>query len=146
MNNNFSYKFISPAKPLADFVESIGVFHNPSNEAKEVVVMPDGRIDLFFWKSALEPFRVMLMGLETYPEQRIVPPHTLTFSVSFKPLAVEYILQTSIADILNSARNLADDFWNINSDDLKDFDIFSKTATKKIKQLLPDELDERKRK
>jgi AraC-like DNA-binding protein len=146
MNNKFYYKFIQPAKPLADFVESIGVFHNPTNETKEVVVMPDGRIDLFFSQSASWPFRVMLMGLETFPEQRFVSPKALTFSISFKPLAIEYILQTSIAGILNSALNLPDDFWNFTTNDLKDFDAFSKKATQKIKQLLPKEIDERKRK
>lgn len=76
MRNNFHYKFIDPEKPLADFVESIGMFHNRSDEAKEVVVLPDGRIDLFFSKSASEPFHVTLIGLETYAEQRSILPHT----------------------------------------------------------------------
>ena len=53
MNNNFYYKFIKPDKLLDDFIESLGMFHNQSNEAKEVVLMPDGRIDLFFWREEL---------------------------------------------------------------------------------------------
>jgi AraC-like DNA-binding protein len=146
MDNNFYYKFIKPEKPLADFVESIGMFHNPSDEAKEVIVMPDGRIDLFFSQSPSEPFRVTLIGLETLPEQRSVTSQTLTFVISFKPLAVEYILHTSIAELLNSAKYLPDDFWNFNADDLKDFDAFYKKASQKIKALLPVAIDERKRK
>lgn len=146
MPQTFNYTFVPPDRSIADFVESIGMFHNPSDEEKEVVVMPDGRVDLFFMHAASASFRVLLMGLETAPEQRIVPPKTLTYSVSFKPLAVEYILRTSIADILNSARTLPDDFWNFGAVDITDFDTFHFKATQKIRELLPDEIDERKRK
>lgn len=146
MNNDFQYKFIPPDKSLADFVESIGMFHNLSDEAREVVVMPDGRIDLFFSQSASEPFHVTLIGLETAPEQRSVPPQSLFFTISFRPLAVEYILQTSITDFLNSAIELPNDFWDFNADDLNDFEAFYKKASQTISALLPTELDERKRK
>ncbi|EJL62832.1 helix-turn-helix domain-containing protein [Flavobacterium sp. CF136] len=146
MNNDFYYKFILPDKPLADFVENIGMFHNQSDRAKEVVLMPDGRVDLFFMQSESAPFQVTLIGLETVPEERIIPPHTLAYKVSFKPLGVEYILQTSIADILNSAKNLPKNFWNINTDDLKDFEAFHQKTVLKLNELLPSEIDERKRK
>lgn len=147
MNNDTFYcKFIEPEESLADFVESIGVFHNPANEPRDVVVLPDGRIDLFFSRSATEPFHVTLMGLETEPEQRSVPPQTLNFAISFKPLAVEYILQTSIADFLNSAKNYPNDFWGFNDTDLNDFDAFYKKISDKVKTLIPKEIDERKRK
>ncbi len=146
MNDNFYCKFIDPEEPLADFVESIGVFHNPSDKPKDVVVLPDGRVDLFFSKSDSEPFHVTLMGLETEPEQRSVPPKTLNFAISFKPLAVEYILHTSIADFLNSAKNYPDDFWGFDIDDLNDFDAFYKKISLKVKEFIPNEVDERKRK
>ncbi len=146
MDNDFYYKFIKPNKSLSDFVESVGMFHNQSGEAKEVVVMPDGRIDLFFSQSASEPYYVALIGLETEPEQRSIPPQTLAFVISFKPLAVEYILHTSIADLLNTAKDFPNDFWTFNTDDLKDFEAFYKKASQKITALLPEEIDERKRK
>lgn len=145
MHNNFYYEFIKPSPSLSDFVESIGMFHNRSDEAKEVVVMPDGRIDLFFLKAGSAPFHVLLIGLETAPEQRSIPPQTLAFVVSFKPLAVEYILHTSIANIVNSARELPNDFWDSMAENLIDFDAFYKKASQKITALLPKEIDERKR-
>jgi len=145
MSNDFNYKFLLPEKPLADFVENIGMFNNPSDKPKEVVLMPDGRVDLFFLQSKTAPFHVTLVGLETIPEQRAIPPHTIAFKVSFKPLGVEYLLQTSIADILNSAKSLPTDFWNINSDDLKDFDAFHEKIKLKLNELFPNEIDERKR-
>ena len=84
-------------------------------------------------------------GLETVPEQRLIPPQTLAYTIGFKPLAVEYILQTSIADFLNSAKDFPTDFWNFNAEDFKDFDTFYTKASQVIKALLPAAIDERKR-
>ncbi|WP_278353564.1 helix-turn-helix domain-containing protein [Chryseobacterium gleum] len=144
MENDFTYNFIEPDQEIADFVENLGTFQNLSDEAKEVVIIPDGRVDLFFSQSASEPFHVTLLGLETYPKQRYITPHTIAFVVSFKPLAVEYILNTSIANLLNLGKELAPDFWNFSADDLKDFNNCCMKATQKIRQLLPAKADERK--
>lgn len=146
MNNDFYYKAVEPDELLADFVENIGMFHNPSNKAMKVVLMPDGRIDLFFMQSESEPFQVALIGLENVPEQQIIPANTIAFKISFKPLGAEYLLQTSIADILNSAKVLPNDFWGFTTDDLKDFEAFHSKIGTKLKELLPTKIDERKRK
>lgn len=146
MNNDFYYKAIEPDESLLDFVENIGMFHNKSDKGMEVVLMPDGRIDLFFMQSKSEPFQATLIGLENVPEQQIIPANTLAFKISFKPLGTEYLLQTSIADILNSAKVLPKDFWNITNEDLKDFESFHSKIATKLKELLPAKIDERKRK
>ncbi|MFB3388884.1 helix-turn-helix domain-containing protein [Flavobacterium sp. LAR06] len=146
MNNDFYYKAVEPDESLLDFVENIGMFHNPSDKAMEVVLMPDGRIDLFFMKTESEPFEITLIGLENVPEQQTIPAHTIAFKISFKPLGVEYLLQTSIADILNSAKVLPKDFWDVTNEDLKNFDAFHFKITTKLKELLLAKIDERKRK
>ncbi len=143
--NNFDYKAIEPDDPFLDFVENIGMFHNKSDKAMEVVLLPDGRIDLFFMQSESEPFKISLIGLETIPEQQNIPANTLAFKITFKPLGVEYLLQTSITDILNSGKVLPKDFWNVTNDDLKDFDSFYTKINQKLKELLPAKIDERKR-
>ncbi len=145
MNNDFYYKFVLPEAPFTDFVENIGMFHNQSDRVKEVVLMPDGRVDLFFMQSESAPFQIILIGLETVPEQQDIPPHTLAYKISFKPLGVEYLLQTSVADILNSAKILSTDFWDFSADDLKNFDVFYQKITTKLHEFLPHEIDERKR-
>lgn len=145
MAADFRYQFCQPEGPIADFVESIGMFHNPSDNPKEVVLLPDGRIDLFFMRSGSGSFQPLLVGLETAAEQRIIPAKILAYTISFKPLAVEYILQTTIAGFLNSAISLPDDFWGFRDEDLKDFDTFHKWATQKISDHLPGKMDERKR-
>lgn len=146
MNKHFYYQFPKPPQILDDYVEAIGMFHNASDEEIDVVVVPDGRIDLFFSKSASEPFHVTLIGLETFPKQRSILPQALTFVISFKPLAIEYILETSISPLLNTARNLAIDFWQFSSEDLMDFDAFYTKATAKLIAFLPKNLDKRKQK
>ncbi|SHG89644.1 helix-turn-helix domain-containing protein [Chryseobacterium vrystaatense] len=147
MSNEFYCKFIKPDLSLDLFVENIGMFHNPTDESKEVVVMPDGRVDLFFIRSGPDdPFEVFLIGLETAPEQRSIAPGTMAFVISFRPLSVEYILQTSISDVLNTARTLPNDFWNLKTDDLKDLETFVKRVSEIITELIPETVDERKRK
>ncbi|MBE9664672.1 helix-turn-helix domain-containing protein [Mucilaginibacter myungsuensis] len=144
MDNGFLLNFLEPDPSIAAFVENIGMFHNTSAETKEVVVLPDGRIDLFFWKNGGGPFQVLLIGLETAPEQRFVPPQTKAFVISFKPLAVEYILQTSIADILNSARELPIGYLGFDVDISGDLNAFYQKVSNKIKALLPVDIDSRK--
>ncbi|AZA76173.1 AraC family transcriptional regulator [Chryseobacterium sp. G0186] len=146
MDQDFYFHFIEPDIAIADFVENLGTFRNRSDEAKEVVIIPDGRIDLFFMYSPSEPFHVSLIGLETYPEQRQILPQTIAFVVSFKPIAVEYILKSSIADLLNTGKDLPIGFWDFNVDDLQDFELCCKKATQKIIELLPKETDKRKHK
>lgn len=146
MDHDFSYNFIKPDEEIADFVESLGTFHNASPESKEVVIIPDGRIDLFFSQSPSEPFHITLLGLETYPEQRQIPSKTTAFVISFKPIAVEYILNTSVADLLNIGKELPNDFWGFKAEDLQDFKFCCQRATQKIKALSPRKTDDRKRK
>ncbi|MGL6129658.1 helix-turn-helix domain-containing protein, partial [Chryseobacterium artocarpi] len=143
-DDDFQFHFIEPDHSIADFVENLGTFHNDSEQCKEVVIIPDGRIDLFFMHSPSEPFHVTLVGLETYPEQRQIPPQTSAFVISFKPIAVEYILNTTIADVLNKAKELSYDFWKFKVDDLQNFELCCLKATQKIKDLLPEKTDERK--
>ncbi len=139
------YQFVTPPDALYDFVESFGMFYTTATEEKEVVVIPDGKIDLFFLQTPPHDFRVVLTGLETAPKQRSVAPGTLFYDINLKPLAVEYLLKTSIADVLNGGRHLPDDFWGFTPDDLKDFESFHKKAAEKLLALLPERIDERKR-
>lgn len=146
MEKDFIYKLSRPHKSLSDFVESFWMLQNHSGSGKEIVVLPDGRIDLFFSRSATEPFHVTLSGLETSPEQATLPAHSLIFAISFKLLATEYIFHKPVSDILNYATHLPSDFWDFDHNDLHNFDLFCEKASQKILSLLPKETDNRKRK
>lgn len=144
VDKDFNFKIIKPEKSLTDFVESFWMLQNHSDKGKEIVVLPDGRIDLFFSQSATTPFHITLSGIETHPDQATLTPKTIMFAISFKLLATEYIFQNTVSNILNYAKYLPADFWNFNANDLNDFNLFCKKASQKLQSLLPKEIDNRK--
>lgn len=146
MEDGFYFTSESPGEALEAFVERIGVFGNPAPTPREVVVLPDGRVDLFFWQNDNGSFDVLLLGLETEAEQHSVPPNTLVYTISFTPLGVKYLLRTPIATFLNSGIQLPDNFWGFTLADFTDFDTFHKKALDTLTQHLPTEIDPRKRK
>jgi AraC-like DNA-binding protein len=146
MNNSLNFQVIKPDKTIAEFVENFWMLHNQSGNDKEIVVLPDGRMDLTFSQSATEPFHCTLSGLETSPAQATLNAGTIIFAISFKLLATEYILHNSISNLLNYAQRLPADFWNFSATDLQNFELFCKKATQKIQSLLPAEIDSRKQK
>lgn len=146
MSNDLEYKIIKPDKQLADFVDSFWFVRNHSDADKETIGLPDGLIDILLFKSATEPFRIVQLGGLTQYEQAKISANSVIFCVSFKLLAVEYIFREPISGMVNSGRILPEDFWGFTENDLQDFESFVEKATKKIKSLLPKEIDERKRK
>jgi AraC-like DNA-binding protein len=144
MNNPFNYKIVRPGKPLADFVYSFSSLQNIS-DISEGVIVPNGRIDLILFRTTGNQFLISLMGLETKP--KLMPRQNIStfFAINFNPLAVEYVLHHPIADLLNTGRIMPNDFWDLDTDDLDDFDIFCEKVSLKIHSLLPKEIDERKR-
>jgi AraC-like DNA-binding protein len=143
MESTLHFKLIEPDKSLTDFVYCFSFLQNFSNQ-QEAVIIPNGKIDLIFSKTNDSQLVVALMGLETKP--KYANQEVANFcSVSFNPLAIEYIFHHSVADILNSGKLLADDFWGFCVEDLDDFEGFCAKASLKISSILPKEIDERKR-
>jgi len=138
------FKLIQPDESIQDFVCRFSSLRNFSNRHQAVVV-PNGRIDLIFSKTQDRKIQVALLGLETqpkYPDQEVSD----FCSVSFNPLAIEYIFGFPVADLLNSGKRMPDDFWGFRIEDLDDFDVFCEKMTGKISSLMPEKADERKRK
>lgn len=135
------------SKPyLSDFIESFWMLDNPSGD-KEVVLLPDGRIDVIFSQSAKDPFHSVLLGIGTHPEHIVIAEKTKIFAVSFNLLAAEYIVHESVSDLINGAKNLPSDFWDFSNEDFNDFEKCCRKASEKIQeQLLIQKIDERKRK
>ena len=145
-DNDIEYKIFETEESISDFVERFWMLTNHSDSEKEIVVIPDGRTDIFFSYSNTEPFHINLMGLESEPTQTMLPAKTVIFAVNLKLLAIEYLLNTSISNILNEAQNLPTNFWEVTREDLNDFDALCIKLTNKIKTLLPENVDDRKRK
>lgn len=145
MNSELAFQLVAPDPSIAAFVESFWELRNLSVNDKEIVVLPDGRADLTFFRSATDSFSIVRSGIETYPEQALLKGQTVMFAISFKLLAIEYILRTSIAGIIDYAEFLPPGFWNFVEPDLDNFDLFCQKATKQIQSRLPADMDPRKK-
>ncbi len=133
-----------PDPAISPYVESYWMLQNPDKEDKKVIVLPDGRIDVFFSRSASEPFHVTLHGLGTEPGQGIIHADTLTFAISFNLPAAEYILHRSVTELVNRVGGLPNNFWNFTANDLQNFEQFCHKATQQIQSLIPTNPDTRK--
>ncbi len=144
--NDIDLKTISPAAALADFVESFWMIRNHSATEKAIVVLPDGRFDIIFSCSANEPFHSTLRGLDTKPDQAIIAPDTVMFAVSFKLLAIEYLLDIKLASLLDEGLRLPEHFWGVTASHLNDFEAFCVQVSATMTGMIKPGIDNRKRK
>lgn len=145
MNKDIEYRLVKPDTSLADFVYCFSSLQNLSNFSQGVII-PNGKIDLIFCKTTDSRFQIVLMGLETGPKPMPQRNIEAFFAISFNPLALEYLLHQSIAAFVDGGKELPNDFWNFNIEDLNNFETFCEKASSKLKSLLPQGIDERKRK
>jgi AraC-like DNA-binding protein len=143
--SDIEYREMKPPAALAEFVESFWMLINHADADQSVVLIPDGRVDIFFSYSATEPYHAILRGLDGRPGPQAIPARTTTFAISWKLLAVEYILLVRVASLLDGGCFLPPDYLGIAASDLEDFEAFCSKAAARIKQLLPVETDARKR-
>jgi AraC-like DNA-binding protein len=139
-----TYQIVKPPAALSPFVESLWMLSNPTAEEKPTVLVPDGRVDIIFSPSDRGPHPVTLHGLESEPGQISIPAGELLFAVSFKLLAVEYLLHTRVAP--NIVTPLPAGFWGVTDDDFQHFDDFCARVTAQMITLLPKRVDPRKQK
>jgi AraC-like DNA-binding protein len=144
--HDLDYRTITPAPALAPFVESFWMLTNPSAAEQQVVLVPDGRIDVLFSSSTTDPYRVLLLGLQNRPEAQVIPPHSTVFAISWNLLAVEYLLPIQLGELLDSGCELPRDYLGLGQADLRDFDGFCAKAAAYLAPLLPSDVDPRKRK
>jgi AraC-like DNA-binding protein len=139
------YRTAPPAPKLAEFVESFWLLHNHSDAAQAVALVPDGRPDLVFADAANEPYHVVLLGLDNQPSAPLIPPRARMLAVSWKLLAVEYLLPMRIADLLQTGTYLPNDYLGMTVSDLADFDGFCAKVSGQLLRQLPTSIDARKR-
>lgn len=144
--HDLEYQTLAPPPALAEFVESFWLLVNHSDAGQPVVIVPDGRVDTFFTYSATEPYHVLLLGLDMQPEAQVIAPQTRVFAISWKLLAADYLLPIRLADLPQHASYLPLDYLGISASDLTDFASFCAKASAHIQQLIPAEIDPRKRK
>ena len=144
--NRMDYNLIKPDNTIADFVERFWCLQNYSKDDQEVIVIPDGRIDIIFTRSQDEPFRIVLIGIETTPSKHSFAAGTVMFGISLKLLGVAHLLNNNISHLVNEMQLLPDDFWGFNLTDLDDFDGFCRKGADTISMLIKPGIDKRKKK
>jgi hypothetical protein len=73
-------------------------------------VLPNGMVDLILTKEISNDWDIVVRGIDTLPSHVSITANTKMFSIGFKLLAVEYLLGNSIKDVLNTGRNIPNDF------------------------------------
>lgn len=138
-------KLIQPNSLLTGLVDTFWMLHNPSDAAKEVVVLPDGNIDLIFSQADNESFFIILLGLTTQPDKVIIAARSITFAISFKLLISEYLFSEIIPHILDSGMYMPAGMWDLNAGDLNDFSAFVDKVSIRILELTKGAIDNRKK-
>lgn len=146
LHDDIDYSVVQPGAALHHYVESYWMLANRSGQSHDIALLPDGRIDIVFGYSPTEPFNAVLLGLGDAPEQTTLAAGVVMFAVSFKLPAVEYVLHTSIAALLNTAQQLPEGFWNITQAHLSSFDQFVAAVTQQIESCIQQPIDNRKQK
>jgi len=144
--NKLEYICLKPDEPLIDIVESIWMVKNNSDEEKEGIIVPDGKIDLFLLADENGNFEIFISGICSAPITKPPFPKSTMFAISFYPIAAEYIFNQSFADLNNIKKTLQTGYWGFSRDDLNDFNQFYHKTTKVISSLLSKEIDDRKKK
>jgi len=138
-------KSIAPSPTLSWLVDAFWMLQNNSHSSKQITILPDGRIDLLFSESPQEAFHATLLGLATHAAPAVIEAGWTGFAISFNPLATEYLLNESVADLLNSGRTMEPGKLTISKSDLIDFELFVIKAEKMITAALPNDIDTRKK-
>lgn len=94
--NDIQWRTVNPPNELNEFAESFWMLANYSDKEHQIVILPDGRFDIIFSLTGGKKFQAGLKGLDNVPEQRTIPPKSIFFAVSFKLLAVEYLLEEKL--------------------------------------------------
>lgn len=119
------YQESFPDLLIEDVVEQFWMIMNGDSVPKEIVVIPDGRIDLFVTKSIAGEFEVKVLGLTTVPSIVYIPAGFQIFSISFKLPGIELFLKEPVSNIVNSARPiLAANLFGINQRNWNTFEEF----------------------
>lgn len=139
------YISLKPNNSLTDIVESIWMVKNHSDEIKEGIIVPDGKIDLFFFETKNGSFEIFISGICTEPIIKPPFPKSTMFAISFHPVAAEYIFKQSFADLKNNKQTLQPDYLGFSKNDLTNFKQFYNKACKIIALQLTEEIDPRKK-
>ena len=135
---------ILPDHSISHFVHSFWMVENNTGKDIPSTVLPNGMVDMILLKMNSGNWEMIVRGIDTMPSQVTITAGTKMLSIGFKLLAVEYLFEYSIKDVLNEGKNISNDFWQFEAVDLKSLENFCNKATQKIKTISTESIDNRK--
>ncbi|HTE33257.1 MAG TPA: AraC family transcriptional regulator [Chryseolinea sp.] len=142
--DNIEYETLPPTAELGSYVKIFWRLQNKGSKPRKVVILPDGYFDLAFWRADNVPFQTVLFGLGTTPAEYTIPPYSVSFCVSFKLPAAEYLLDQKIAPVIDQIQVMSTESWVAGPVDLQNFASFTERLTSTMLSKLPPETDPRK--
>lgn len=133
-----------PHHSLSEFVERCWMVRNHFAQHQEIIIVPDGRIDLMFTIAEDGSLESNMIGIENEPTQHTIVPGAIFMGVGLKLLAVEYCLKHSIAPILGKMTQLTSLNPSITKQDLYDFNRFCQKMSATLQSLITTGVDTRK--
>jgi len=134
------YLEIKPDDGLSLIVDVFWRLSNPTDQAREIIILPDGRIDILF--TAGDQGMTTLHGLGLSAEKAELAPFSTMFGVSFKFLAVECLFSQFKPLAPNKVLQLPSDFFP-QVIDCSNLEKFKDLASRKILENLVPASDER---
>lgn len=138
---DFEYIKIVPDERLSGFVESFLLCANHTDEDKEVIIFPDGRVDIMFSCTDQEPLVAELFNLDKKARRYIFKKQTKLFMVCLTLLGAEYLLGYNGTDFGKDEIRLPAGFWDISKEDLTSLDSFTEKVSEKLLEIFPKKMD-----
>lgn len=142
----FDYVKLKPDGLLSGFVESFQLSANHTEKDKNIILFPDGRVDVMFRCKDNGSRIVELFNLDKKARPFNFTAKTRLFMICFTLIGVEFLLEHNLATLEADEIRLPDDFFGVTDEHLKDFDSFVKKVSDKLVSILPENIDDRKRK
>ena len=134
-----------PDTSISLFVHSFWMLENKTGNDIPSTVLPNGMVDMTLMKMNAANWELSVRGIDTIPAKVTIKAETKMFASVFKLLAVEYLLDDSIKDLLNEGKNISNNFWQFEEDDLNSLENFCNKATQKIISVSTENIDSRKK-
>lgn len=122
MNTNNTYHHFEACEQLSNYVHSFWVHINPTNETEELTFTPDGFFKIIIIYQNNKIVRYFMTGLYDRHEEVSISPNSIGVGCRFKILAPEYLLNKSVAYLINQEELLDTNYLNIKHFDITDFD------------------------
>jgi AraC-like DNA-binding protein len=141
--DSISFEVVQPIAELKALVESFWILTNQTDDKKPAIILPDGRLDVSF--AFANRHNLGLHGLETEPSQVEIAPRFSMFSISFRPLAAEYLFKGFLPILPDSLTLLPADYFGVAIEQFRDIRQFSGLLTEALLGMIKADIDPRKK-